>query len=141
MAANNPLGVPERASFRVSYPQGYPEKRLVRAVLEPDLPVGLEDWSETGLRVQVPDNVTLAINDVVRFRLTPHAFEAMTVEGIVVRIVGCFVSVRLNSPGLPWNLMLHEQRAIRAWLGTTAEISEEIEAKARNSRRTIDELS
>jgi len=141
MAANTPSGVPERASYRVSYPAGYPQQRLVRAILDPDTPVELQDWSETGVRVQVPDDVTVAVNEVLRFTLIQYAFEVLPVEGTVVRVVGNSVSVHLKSPGLPWKLMIHEQRAILAWLRTTAESSEEMEAKARNSRRTIDELS
>jgi hypothetical protein len=144
MAAKIPSGAPERASYRVSYPAGYPERRQVLAILEPDTPVGLQDWSETGVRIDVPDPTilaSLAVHDVVRLTLTPHAFDVLRVEGIIVRIDGSSVSVRLKSPGLPWKLMIHEQRAILAWQSTLVESLDEREAKTRNSLRTIDELS
>lgn len=141
MATSDFSGARERAFHRVSYPTGYPEHLLPRVVLEPDTPVTFGDWSETGLRFQLPAPTALAVNDVVRLTLTPQASHAIAVEGTIVRIEGSLVSVRLKPPALPRKLMLDEQRAILAWQATTAETAEEVEAKLRNSRRTIDELS
>ena len=141
MATNDFSGARERASYRIRYPTGYPERLLPRVVLEPDTPATFEDWSETGLRIQLPALSALALNDVVRLTLTPQASHAIAVEGTIVRIEGSLVSVRLKPPALPRKLMLKEQRAILAWQATRVETIEEVEAKLRRSRRTIDELS
>jgi hypothetical protein len=141
MAAKDLSGARERAFHRVSYPPGYPEHLLPRVVLEPHTPATFEDWSETGLRIQLPALSALALNDVVRLTITPHASHAIAVEGTIVRVEGSWVSVRLKRPSLPRTLMLNEQRAILAWQATTPETAEEVEAKRRNSRHTIDELS
>lgn len=141
MATNDFSGARERASYRIRYPTGYPERLLPRVVLEPDTPAAFEDWSETGVRIQLPAPTALAVNDIVRLTITPHASDVIAVEGTIVRVEGLWVSVKLMPPALPWKLMLKEQRAILAWQATRVETIEEVEAKLRRSRRTIDELS
>ena len=131
----------ERASFRFTYPAEYPEALTPRIVVDADRPAVLEDWSESGMRIRVPASATYAVNDVVQLLLTPHASDAIALEGVVARVSGTSISIRLKPPALPTEFMLNEQRTIRAWLATSNAIAEEIEAKLRQTNRTIDELS
>ena len=130
----------ERASFRFTYPFDYPGELIPRVVMEPGCAATLEDWSETGIRIGAPECPVVALGEHVHLTLMPHGSDAFTVEGTVARVDGASISVRLK-PALPAEFMLSEQRAIRAWLATAAAISEEIEAKLKNSGRTVDELS
>lgn len=131
----------ERASFRFTYPAEYPEALTPRVFVHPDRSAVLEDWSETGLRIRVPWSATYALNDVVHLTLTPHAAEAIELEGFVTRVSGASISIRLTPPALPPEFMQSEQRNIREWQATTNATVEESEAKRPQAYRTIDELS
>jgi hypothetical protein len=131
----------ERASFRFTYPPEYPERLIPRVVLEPGCLAILEDWSETGIRIAASHCPVLAVNEIVHLTVTPHASDVFSVEGMVARVDGASISIRLRPPALPSPFILSEQAAIRAWLATAPSIGEEIEAKLRNSGRTVDELS
>ena len=131
----------ERASYRYSYPVEYPADLIPRVVIEPGMAAVLEDWSETGMRIRVPATARMAIGDSMHLTVTPQSSAELTLEGMVARVDGASISVRLTPPALPAAFMVAEHGAIRAWQATTALISEEIEAKQRNSARTIDELS
>lgn len=131
----------ERASYRYSYPVEYPADLIPRVVIEPGMAAVLEDWSETGMRIRVPATARMAIGDSMHLTVTPQSSDELTLEGMVARVDGASISVRLTPPALPAAFMVAEHGAIRAWQATTALISEEIEAKQRNSARTIDELS
>jgi hypothetical protein len=135
MAGDEFSGARERASYRVRYPRGYPERMLPRVVLEPDTPATCEDWSETGVRIRLKPPRELAVDDVVRLILTPHESDAIEVEGTIVRIEESCYCVKLVPPALPWRLMLKEQRAILAWQATRVETIEEVEAKMSARRR------
>ncbi len=131
----------ERASYRYSYPVEYPAELIPRVVIEPGTAAVLEDWSETGMRIRVPATTQLAIGDAMHLTVTPQSSDELTLDGMVARVDGTSISVRLTPPTLPAAFMVAEHGAIRAWQATTGQISEEIEAKQRNSLRTIDELS
>ena len=131
----------ERASYRYSYPLEYPAELIPRVVIEPGTAAVLEDWSETGMRIRVTATTQIAIGDTVRLTVTPQSSDELTLEGLVARVDGASISVRLKPPALPAAFMVAEHGAIRAWQATTALVSEEMEAKQRNSLRTIDELS
>ena len=131
----------ERASYRYSYPVEYPAALIPRVVIEPGVVGVLEDWSETGMRIRVPATTRMVIGDTVHLTVTPQSSDELTLEGMVARVDGASISVRLAPPALPAAFMVGEHSAIRAWQATTSAISEEIEAKQRNSHRTIDELS
>ena len=131
----------ERASYRYSYPAEYPAELIPRVVIAPGMPAVLEDWSETGMRIRVPATTQIAIGDTMHLTVTPHSSDELTLDVMVARVDGVSISVRLTPPALSSEFMIAEHSAIRAWQATTALISEEIEAKQRNSLRTIDELS
>lgn len=140
MAGDEFWGAHERASYRVRYPRGYPERMIPHVVLEPDTPATCEDWSETGVRIRLKPPTKLAVDDVVRLILTPHETDAIEVEGTIVRIEESCYCVKLAPPALPWRLLLREQRAILAWQATRVETIDEVEAKQSACRRTISDM-
>lgn len=110
-----PASSEHRASYRVSYPVDYPEELLPVIVIAPDRRVSLVDWSDIGMRVQMPGPHGEQAGDQVSIAITLSGREPMYVEGTIVWCDDHTAALRLMPKALPWAILLDEQRAIARW--------------------------
>lgn len=98
----------ERSYFRIPYPSLEGPRLVVDcAVLQ------VVDCSERGLRYLAPPHTPPARGTRLQGRLRfPRGVE-LDVEGVVVRVKGQEVAVRLAEPGVPFRVILQEQIYLR----------------------------
>ena len=114
-----------RTSYRVRYPLGYPPHLIPRVDVEPGCRVELEDWSEQGMRIRLPQPRTLAVGDPINLTITLADEEPIAADGTVVWLDDHFAAIRLASHTLPWRILLNEQRAIARWRTRLVEVRED----------------
>ena len=82
------------------------------------------DLSEEGLRYklltgELPPETGAPIAGELRM----HDAEPLAFRGLVVRAADGAVALKLEAPGLPFSLLLREQRAVLAWQRTRADFA------------------
>ena len=114
-----------RTSFRVRYPLGYPPSLVPRVEIGPGRRVELEDWSEKGMRVKMPQPRTTVVGDILSLTITLPEEDPINVDGTVIWMDEEFAAIQLASLTLPWRILLNEQRAIARWRTRLIEVKEE----------------
>ena len=97
-----------RNHYRVTYP--FAER--------PALDLGWTSFevlecSETGLRYEVGERRSPKIGSQIAGRLVFRSGETLDVVGDVVRLQDGFVALVLQPPGIPFAIVMHEQRYLR----------------------------
>jgi hypothetical protein len=110
-----------RASYRVRYPVSYPENLLPKLALPNGAKATIEDFSETGLRIDVPKGMSTRPGDKLGATITFADSSPVVVTGTVVWVRETAFALRLDPPGLSFKLIMSEQRALLAWQQTRAE--------------------
>ena len=98
-----------REFYRIEYPAAE------QPVLELDgarFPV--RDCSERGVRFERPDADAIATGERIRGTVRFRRGDAAPVEGVVVRVDQGGVAMKLHEPGIPFALILQEQRRLYA---------------------------
>ncbi len=96
---------PERAYYRINYPE---RERPEVLLGESSLPV--LECSERGLRLDVSAAPPLAAGDSIEGTVRFRRGDNVAVSGVVARADGTVVVVLLDPPGLPFSVLLKEQR-------------------------------
>ncbi len=125
----------DRESYRIVYPElGRPHLRVITSSAHP---ASVLECSEGGLRFSVPTTwprvvVGAVVRANVEFAPSPRAGSRrgggpgllVSVKGRVVRTEGRIAVVHLDRPGIPFSVLLREQRALFArypdWLTPSA---------------------
>lgn len=110
-----------RASYRVRYPVNYPENLLPRLALPSGAKATVEDFSETGLRIDVPKGPPMRPGDKLGATITFADASPIVVTGTIVWVRETTFAARLDPPGLSFKVIMSEQRALLAWQQTRAE--------------------
>ena len=77
----------------------------------------VHDCSERGMRFEPPAGDTIECGSRVRGVLRFRRGDEAEVEGVVVRVDAGGVAVQLREPGIPFALILQEQRRLYALQG------------------------
>ncbi len=110
-----------RASYRVRYPVNYPEDLLPTLALPNGARATVEDFSETGLRIDVPKGMAVRPGDKLGATITFADANPVVVTGTIVWVRETTFAIRLDPPGLSFKVIMSEQRALLAWQQTRAE--------------------
>ena len=109
----------DREVYRVVYPVSYPTALIPHVLLDGESnPVPLLDSSEHGIRYRIVSGDTLALGTPVSGELQRQDHAPLSFSGHLVRVEPGEVAVRLDPPGLPFSLLLAEQRAVLLWRRT-----------------------
>jgi hypothetical protein len=107
----------DRSVYRVVYPVMYPIALLPYVLLEgASVSTPVLDLSEEGLRYRLPIGAPPPeAGIVIAGELRAHDAPPHPIHGQVVRTADGAVAIRLDAPGLPFSLLLREQRAVIVW--------------------------
>jgi hypothetical protein len=107
----------DRDTYRIIYPTGYPTGRVPHVRLEGELlPHPLIDCSERGIRFKVRrSQAPLAAGTRLMCELRMYETPPRIIGGVVVRVEADEAAVKLDEPGIPFRLVLAEERAVLAW--------------------------
>ena len=112
----------DREVYRAVYPATYPLALVPHVILDGEaLATPLLDCSEHGIRYRATGKDAPALGTPVTGELRCHDQSPRSISGHVVRADPGEVALRLNPPGLPFSLLLAEQRAVLVWTRTRAE--------------------
>ncbi len=112
----------DRAVYRVVYPVSYPTTLIPHVLLDGESnAVPLLDCSEHGIRYRIVSGDTLALGTPVSGEVQREDRPPLSFSGHLVRVEPGEVAVRLDPPGLPFSLLLAEQRAVLLWGRTRAD--------------------
>ena len=97
-----------RNHYRVNYPFAErPALEIGRASFE------VVECSENGLRYAVGERRSPSVGTEISGRLLFRSGEAVDVTGDVVRLKDGLVALALQPPGIPFSVVIHEQRYLR----------------------------
>ena len=113
----------DRQVYRAVYPLSYPVAAVPHVLLErATMPLPILDCSEQGLRYRAPvGEVELPLGTPVAGEVTDNDGGVYFIRGYIVRAEAGEVAIRLEPPGLPFTMLLAEQRAVIRWTRTRAE--------------------
>ena len=113
----------DRATYRAAYPSGYPVALIPHIHLKGErMALPILDCSEEGIRYRAPVGAPeLPLGTPVAGELHTRNGTATAIRGHIVRAEAGDVAMRLNAPGLPFSMLLAEQRAVIQWTRTRAE--------------------
>lgn len=112
----------DREVYRAVYPVSYPTALTPHVLLDGEVvPVPLLDCSEQGIRYQATPGESPPLGTPVTGELRCPERAPRSFKGHVVRAEPGEVALRLDPPGLPFSLLLAEQRAVLIWTRTRAE--------------------
>jgi hypothetical protein len=98
----------QRAFFRIDFPlRSRPALQIGKVIAR------VTDCSEGGLCYSAPGVPAPAVGDVVEGRAFFHRGLQVAVRGTVLRLRGTDVVVELEAPGIPFSVILSEQRYLR----------------------------
>lgn len=115
----------DRAVYRAVYPSGYPASLIPHVVLEGETSsTPLLDCSEQGIRYAATPGDDQPLGTPVAGEIRSAERPTRYFKGHVVRAQPGEVALRLDPPGLPFSMLLAEQRAVLIWTRTRAERDE-----------------
>jgi hypothetical protein len=113
----------DRAVYRAVYPMTYPIALVPYVRLDgASVSTPVLDLSEEGLRYKLlPDEVLPETGAPIVGELRMHDEEPHPFRGHGVRAADGAVAIKLEAPGVPFSVLLKEQRAVLAWQRTRVE--------------------
>ena len=97
----------EREHYRIQYPTAARPQIVIDGRAHEVI-----DLSERGVRFRVGDDVSINVDDELAGRLRFRRGEPVDVKGIVLRIAGREIAVKLEI-GVPLKVIIEEQRYLR----------------------------
>ena len=114
----------DREVYRAVYPSSYPVSLIPQVLLDGETTATpLLDCSEHGIRYHAASGGAPPLGAPVTGELRCGGQPPLSIKGYVVRAEPGEVALRLDPPGLPFGLLLAEQRAVLVWTRTRVEPS------------------
>ncbi|MEP6620225.1 MAG: PilZ domain-containing protein [bacterium] len=111
----------DREVYRAVYPVGYPISLTPHVLLDGEaLATPLLDCSEHGIRYHATSGEAPPLGTPVTGEIRTPERPPRSFRGHVVRAAPDEVALRLDHPGLPFSMLLAEQRAVLVWARSRA---------------------